>query len=89
MAGLTGDGAPKDLRDAVDEEEAVRLANEGARRVFCPRCERGHEGPCTGPESTRVDPATDDVSRETSEALRRERRSAYLDGVMDEHHPDL
>lgn len=33
----------------VDNDEAVRLANEGARRVlwvFCPRCERGHEGAC-------------------------------------------
>ena len=47
--------------EPVDEQEAVRLANEGARRAFCPRCERGHEGPCTGPQiearSTQVDRA--------------------------------
>lgn len=35
--------------DAVmPEADAVALANEGARRVFCLRCERGHEGPCRG-----------------------------------------
>lgn len=60
MGGLTGDGAPKELRDAADAEE-----------------------------STQVDPPADDVSRETSRAIRLEARSAYLDEVMDEHHPDL
>lgn len=26
--------------------EALAAFNEGARRVYCPRCERGHEGAC-------------------------------------------
>ena len=24
----------------------IRAVNAGARRVYCPKCERGHEGPC-------------------------------------------
>lgn len=34
------------LAAPVSDAEAVRLANEGARRAYCPRCERGHEGAC-------------------------------------------
>jgi hypothetical protein len=36
-------------RRPVPDDVAVALANAGARRVFCPRCERGHEGPCDRP----------------------------------------
>lgn len=30
--------------------EMISAVNAGARSAFCPKCERGHEGPCTGPE---------------------------------------
>lgn len=72
----------------LPEEEAVRLANEGARRAFCVRCERGHEGACTGPEprSTQVD---QERAAEVAAAIRTEHRAAYLGGVPDKHHPDL
>lgn len=37
-----------DLADMTPAETraAIREANRGARRVYCPRCEIGHDGPC-------------------------------------------
>ena len=64
----------------TNEDEMVRLVNEGARRVYCPRCERGHEGACTGP-------TPEDVERHA--ALRSEARTAYHAGVPDKHSPEL
>lgn len=29
-----------------ETRDAVRAANQGARRAYCPRCEIGHEGRC-------------------------------------------
>lgn len=52
--------------------------------------------PALPPESTRVDPiemavasAEAVAAMERAAAIRAERRAAYLDGVPDEHHPDL
>lgn len=76
---------------SIPDEEAVRLANEGARRVFCPRCERGHEGPCTGPDLVfqplKNEPLTD-AQQEVIAAVRAEARAAYR-GSRDEHDPEL
>ncbi|MDF2805436.1 MAG: hypothetical protein K0S43_382 [Cellulosimicrobium sp.] len=35
--------------EPLTNDAALAAANEGARRAFCLRCERGHDGECTGP----------------------------------------
>lgn len=43
---ILADDPAENLLGSLTEAEALAAFNEGARRVYCPRCEVGHEGPC-------------------------------------------
>lgn len=57
------------LGAGISEADALAAANAGARSVYCPKCERGHEGPCTGPTVT----TTPGPGPETMAVIRRVR----------------
>lgn len=75
MSSLTGDGAPKDLRAKADLEDE-------------------DQGAYLRPDEHELQDLLDGRSTQVDrlDALRAgvaERRAAHLDGVPDEHHPDL
>ena len=41
------------MTEPLTSADALAAANAGARRAFCVKCERGHDGECTGPVPTR------------------------------------
>ncbi len=62
-AAIEADRAQRADTALEDMAEAVAAFNAGARRAFCIRCERGHEGPCTGPQQTSAQRADRECSR--------------------------
>lgn len=96
MSSLTGDGAPKELRDqadAEDEAESTRVDHgpSDAELNLMDDLIASHyadesDGMGTSPQTAAL---LNEAATETARAIRAEARSAYRRGVPDKHSPEL
>lgn len=89
MSSLTGDGAPKDLRDQADaEDESTRVDRSLDLLDEAIASHEQDEMDGMGP-SQQTATVLDEATKELVRAIRLESRAAYLGDVPDKHHPDL
>lgn len=89
MSSLTGDGAPKELREQADAEAdqpEVDRSLDLLDAAIASHEQDEMDGMGPSPQTAAI---LDEATTELVRAIRLESRAAYLGGVPDKHHPDL